>query len=232
MADLTEIAVNADCFDYMSTMPDQSVDFVLSDIPYGECSGRKNGGFVPGLNRDKADKDADGSEFDARRYAQECLRICRGHIVIFCGHKQIGIIREEMEKCPWVQMIRLLVWEKQNVSPMNGQHFYLNSIEQAICCRHKGIDFNGKCKHCVIRHPSQPNPDVHETVKPIGLLQEIIEDCTKPGDIVFDGTAGSFSTAQAAHLLGRGYICVEKNKELFDKAMKFRKEQLAQGVLF
>ena len=228
---LTTIAVNADCFEYMKNMPDQSVDFVLSDIPYGECSGRRNGGFTPGLNRDKADKDTDGSEFDARRYAQECLRICRGHIVIFCGHKQIGIIREEMEKCKWAQMIRLLVWEKPNVSPMNGQYFYQNSIEQAICCRHKGVKFNAVCKHCVIKHKSQPKTDVHETVKPIGLLKQIIEDCTQPGDVVFDGTAGSFSTAVAALECGRGFICVEKNQELFEKAMEYRKEQLGQGAL-
>lgn len=213
----------------METMEDNSVDFILSDIPYGECSGFVEGGLRK-VNRDLADKDADGTEFDAARYARECLRICKGNIIIFCGHKQIGLIRAEMEKAK-AQMIRLLIWEKPNVSPMNGQYFFLNSIEQAICCRQQGAYFAGKCEHCVIEHPTQPTP-IHPTSKPIPLLKQLIEWCCPPDGIVFDGTAGSCTTAVAAHECGRKYICVEKNKDLYDKALEYWKPRLTQGVMF
>jgi DNA modification methylase len=44
---------------------------------------------------------------------------------------------------------------------------------------------------------------LHPTVKPVGLLADIILDCTARGDIVLDPFAGSASTLIAAHRTGR-----------------------------
>lgn len=212
-----------DCFKVMASIPDKTVDFVLSDIPYNEVNGKIEGGFQR-VNRGDADRADDGAEFDARKYIQECIRICKGNIVIFCGYKQAGILREEMQKAK-CQMIRMLVWDKNNCSPMNGQYFFLNSNEWAVACRQKGAYFSGKCLHATMHGPSHPLK-WHPTAKPIWLLKNLIEWCCPEGGIVFDGCAGSFTTAVAANELERGYICAEYNTEYCKNAIAHWGERL------
>ena len=221
--------INDDCFNVMASMPADSVDFVLTDIPYGECSGFTEGGLRK-INRDAADKDADGSEFDYIKYTAECMRICKGNVIIFCGRKQISGIITEMEKHN-AQMIRLIFWDKPNVSPMNGQFFFLNSSEQAVACRQKNAYFSGHCEHPLFVTPTRPI-DIHDTPKPIDLFKRLIELCCPPDGVVFDGCAGSFTTAVAATQCHRQYICVEKSKEFYDKAMKYYDADLRQQVMF
>ena len=221
--------IRADCFEVMSKMEDNSVDFVLTDIPYGECSGFVEGGLQK-INRDSADKDADGSDFDYIKYTAECMRICSGNVIIFCGRKQISEIITEMEKHN-AQMIRLLIWEKPNVSPMNGQYFFLNTMEQAVACRQQGAFFSGHCEHPLFINPTRPL-DIHDTAKPVDLFKRLIELCCPPNGVVFDGCAGSFTTAVAATQCHRDYICVEKNQEFFDKAMRYYDAELRQQVMF
>lgn len=225
----TNVIVNTDCFDYMAQMPDKCVDFVLTDIPYGECSGFNEGGYRT-LNRDEADKDADGSDFDYIRYTAECMRICRGNVVIFCGRKQTSGIITEMEKHD-AKMIRLMIWEKPTTSPMNAHLFFVNTIEQAVGCRQTGAYFAGKHVHPVFRHNTMPL-DIHPTAKPVPLLKELIELCCPPDGIVFDGCAGSCTTAVAAHQCHRKYICLEKNPEFYNKAKEYWNNELAQEVMF
>lgn len=221
---MNRIIYAGDCFEYMKTMADNSVQLVLSDIPYNCVNGYKEGGLRK-INRPQADREPDGSLFDARKYVRECMRICSGAVFIFCGHPQIPEIIDEMEKAGGKQ-VRLFIWEKTNPSPINGQYFYLNSIEHAVCCRQKGMVFNRPCAHPVMITKTTPNKELHETVKPQALLRQIISDCTRVGDTVFDGTAGSLSTAVAAIGLDRGYIVVEKDKDMVDKAMAFHGDRL------
>lgn len=225
----TDVIVNTDCFDYMALMPDKCVDFVLTDVPYNEVSGFNEGGYQK-LNRDAADKDADGSEFDIDTYVNECFRICKGNIIIFCGIEQISRIKAQMREHN-AQMIRLLTWEKPNVSPMNGQWFFLNTVEHAVGCRQEGAYFGGHCEHCVIEHPTHPL-DWHPTAKPIPMLARLIEMCCPPDGIVFDGTAGSCTTAVAAKRTNRKYICLEKNTEFYNKAVSYWANELAQEYMF
>lgn len=56
----------------------------------------------------------------------------------------------------------------------------------------------------------------HPTVKPIQLLAYLITLGSRPGDTILDPFAGSFTTGCAAKLLGRKYICIEKEAEYFE----------------
>ena len=51
--------------------------------------------------------------------------------------------------------------------------------------------------------------DFPQSKKPEKLIQQIIEMCTQPGDLVLDSFLGSGTTAAVAHKLGRRYIGVE-----------------------
>ena len=205
-----------DCFEQFETMKDNSVDMILTDIPYdGEVMGFVEGGFQR-VNRDGADMRG----FDTERFVRECIRVCSGTFIIFCGNKQMGIIRSIFDSMrPKLQMFRTINWEKTNVSPMNGQYFFLNSNEFAAAFRKPRAYWSGHCVHTNFVCRTRPLK-WHPTSKPVELLQKFIQLGCPPNGTVFDPVSGSFSTTIAAALAGRNSIGVEINKEYFDKAME------------
>jgi site-specific DNA-methyltransferase (adenine-specific) len=61
---------------------------------------------------------------------------------------------------------------------------------------------------------------LHPTQKPVELFEYLIRTYTNQGDLVFDGFAGSGTTAIACIKSNRDYICYEKDKKYFDIACK------------
>lgn len=56
----------------------------------------------------------------------------------------------------------------------------------------------------------------YPTQKPLGLLKRIIAASSNPGDTVLDFFAGSGTTGEAAHQLGRKFILVDSNPEAIE----------------
>jgi site-specific DNA-methyltransferase (adenine-specific) len=69
---------------------------------------------------------------------------------------------------------------------------------------------------------------VHPTQKPTGLMSQIINAWTKPGDLILDPYMGSGPVGVAAKQLGRRAIGIEIDESYCEIAAK----RLAQGVLF
>ena len=76
------------------------------------------------------------------------------------------------------------------------------------------------------------NASKHPTPKPIPLLEYLIKTYTNPGDLILDNCAGSCSTGIAAHNTRRHYICMEKDKEIFERGNKRLKDHISQITLF
>jgi site-specific DNA-methyltransferase (adenine-specific) len=56
----------------------------------------------------------------------------------------------------------------------------------------------------------------YPTQKPLGILKRIIRASSRPGDTVLDFFAGSGTTGEAAHQLGRKFILVDDNPEAIE----------------
>ena len=80
--------------------------------------------------------------------------------------------------------------------------------------------------------PVQAYPGKHPCEKPQPLLQHIINASTKPGAVVFDPFAGSGSTGEACHALGRQFIGVELCHDNYAKAERRLAMVKAQERLF
>ena len=96
-----------DCLDLLRALPDNSIDAIVTDPPYGlspdgRCrtwddieSGRKGGGFM-------------GKQWDAAvpgvTWARECLRVCKpgAHIVAFGGQRTIHRLICGLEDAGWM----------------------------------------------------------------------------------------------------------------------------------
>lgn len=57
---------------------------------------------------------------------------------------------------------------------------------------------------------------LHPTQKPVALCEELIKTYTNEGDLVLDNCAGSFTTAVACDNLGRNWIAMEKERDIFE----------------
>jgi site-specific DNA-methyltransferase (adenine-specific) len=215
---------NMDCLDGMKEIKDKSVSMVLTDIPYGECSGFVMGGFRQ-INKDKADY----VDFSISDMANELIRVCSGSIYVFCGANQFSEIIKTFRNGGMT--CRTCVWEKTNPSPMNGQHLWLSSVECCVFGRFPKATFNEYCKSSVWRYPCGSSK-IHPTQKPIELFKRLILASSNEGDLILDPFSGSGTTAIACNQLRRNFIAFEKNEEYYKVSIKRFKEETSQISIF
>jgi site-specific DNA-methyltransferase (adenine-specific) len=196
--------ISGNCQEEMSIIPNDSVELILTDIPYDGVN-RKSNGL---RNLDK--QDADVITFNLDNFVKDCVRITKGSCYIFCGWEQISniisIIRE------YGLSNRLCCWKKTNPSPMNGQSIWLSGAEYCVYFKKPNATFNEHCKNCVWEFPSGRGK-VHPTEKPLSLFEYLIKVSSNENDLVFDPCIGSGTTAVAAKKLNRNYLGIELNPE-------------------
>lgn len=212
MEELNKI-IHGDCMSAMKEMEDDSVDITLTDIPYGVVSRESNG--LRDLDKGKADE----MTVDLEELLKELERVTKGQIIIFCGKEQFSTVFEHFATKKGTT--RMLVWEKSNPSPMNGQYVYLSGVELAVWFKPRGRKvFNAHCKNTVFKH-SNGSRKIHPTQKNLDLFKELILDNTNEGELIFDPFIGSGTTAIAARDLNRNYIGIELDEGYY-KACKER----------
>lgn len=208
--------INGDCITVMRTMADNSVDFTLTDIPYNAVN---RGCRIRNLDKGNADI----LKFDLSEFLQHTYRITKNSICVFCGKEQISQIYGFFAGQKGT--VRLVVWQKSNPSPMNGQSIYLSGCEVAVWFKKKRAKvFNAHCKNTVFKYPNWSSK-LHPTEKNHSLLKELILDNTNENDIVFDPCCGSGSSCLVAKENGRNYIGIELDSDYYEIASKRLFEQ-------
>ena len=205
---------NEDCMFGMKKIKNNSIPFILTDIPYDAVNRSSNGL----RNLDK--KHADIITFDLNKFLEEIYRITSNSIVIFCGKEQFSNIYEYFASKKGT--VRPIIWEKSNPSPpMNGKYVYLSGVEMAVWFKKNGGTFNSHCKNTVFKYPNGRSK-LHPTEKNHKLLTDLILDNSDEGDLVFDPCFGSGSHLFVAKNLNRKYLGFEINKDCFSIATKER----------
>lgn len=202
---------NIDCIKGMKRLKQESVDMVLTDIPYNEVNREDNG--LRTLTKD----DADILGFNIVEFLDEMLRVVRGSVYIFCGIEQVSFLKNYLDKNGL--SVRLLIWEKTNPSPLNGEHIWLSGIECCIYGKKPKATFNDNCRNTVLKYPNGKNKK-HPTEKNIDLFMDLIKTSSEKRDIVLDPCIGSGTTAVASKKLNRKYIGFEVSEEYYKIAKK------------
>lgn len=195
--------------DAIKAIPDNSIDMVLTDIPYGEVN-RKSNGL---RNLDKNDADVVG--FDVGVLIKELTRITKGSVYVFCGWSQLAILKNGMADADMTT--RVIIWEKTNPSPMNGDFVWLSGIEPCVYGKKPKATFNAHCRNSVLRY-SSGHSKVHPTQKNLDLFKELIKISSNAGDLVLDPFMGSGTTPVACKELDRRYIGIDLNPEYVEIA--------------
>lgn len=219
--------LHGDCVEWMKKLDKESIDLILTDIPYGEISKRGSERAKYEGQLRKIDKGlADVLTFDISDFLTEVDRICKGTVYIFVGISQISEVFKFFDDNK-NYMTRLCVWKKTNPSPMNGQHLWLNGAEFCIFAKKRKQTFNQKCKTSVWDFPVGRSK-VHPTEKPLRLFEYLVESSSNEGDVVLDTCLGSGTTAVAAINTGRNWIGIEKEQEYVDVANKRIEEHISK----
>jgi len=222
--------IHGDCLEVLPTLDAGSVDAVVTDVPYNEVSRPTHG--LRNLDKGKADT----TPFDATTFLNAAEDVYTGSIYMFCGTEQVSLIRSTLVCMD--NSTRVIVWEKTNPSPMNGDHIWLSGIELCVYGKKAGATFNGRCLNTVLRYPVK-NKQIHPTEKPISLMEQLILISTSPHDTILDPYMGSGTTGVACVNLDRDFIGIEIDehyyniaKERIEQAQRDKAERETQTEIF
>jgi len=222
---------------YLSLLAHEKAQMVLTDAPYNvKIHGHARG---KGRVRHREFRMASGEMSDMG--FRDFLRDVMNSVVPVCldgslhywfmDWRHFPILLAAGNACydEWKQ---LLVWNKVNAGMgtfyrsqheliaifKHGNHTHINNF---------GLGDGGRYRTNVIDYPgmtlatarNRKERDLHPTVKPIGLLAGLIQDCSSRGGIILDPFSGSGSTILAAERTGRKARAIEIDPAYVDVAL-------------
>lgn len=114
------------------------------------------------------------------------------------------------------QFQQLIVWDKGNTTP---NKYYLNAYELILMLRKgKARNINNMGTKNILRIPNIIRTKQHPTEKPFELMQILVENSTKPGDIVLDPFMGVGGVGVACKKTDRDFIGIEIDEKYFNIA--------------
>lgn len=220
---------NMDCMIGMQSIPDHSIDLIITDPPYGiskelNCKGQRLGTTAKlNFNFGTWDK-LNNAWFEI------ALKKTKGWMMTFCAKKDVGFFIEKLEQQGFIA-IDVLVWQKPDPVPLNAKSRFLNAWEAVVIGKRPGSVWNSSYEHNIIKFQAPKGKSrFHPTQKPVGLIKKLIELTTKKNDLVLDPFMGSGTTAVASIESERKYIGFELSKDYWRQSIE-RIERLPQTLL-
>ena len=216
--------VNGDCMDYLSQIPDHSVDLILTDPPYNIAQYSTGNIDLPGrsaLNNDLADWDL--NPIDPSALVADFKRIIKpdGNIFVFTSYNLIGKWHEAFDS--EFDTFQFFVWHKTNPAPKIFKNGFLNSCEMIACMWNKGHKWNFSNQNemhnffesPICMRPERLSDPKHPAQKPVKLLEHIIKIASNEKDVILDLFMGVGSTGVAALKNNRKFIGIEIEIDYF-----------------
>lgn len=219
----SSVVYNADCLEYMRTLPDNAFDIAICDPPYGigadknqiqKVKSNKIQGHSKALWRDYGDAIWD-SEAPEQAFFDEVRRVSRNQIIWGANH---FISRIPLDSSCWV------VWDKDNgTSDFADCELAWTSFPSAV------RRFKYRWAGMLQENMANKEERIHPTQKPVALYGWLLQTYAKVGDKIFDPMMGSGSSRIAAYKLGFDFVGCERDKGFFDKSQE-RFERECKGV--
>ena len=228
--------MQGDCLELMKTIPDGSVDMVLTDPPYGTTQNKWD------------------SVINLEDMWKEVWRVLKpnGACVLFSAQPYTSILvtsQIKFYKYEWVWVKNLKTGNlNARRMPMGGhetlQVFYkkpptynpqkrkrTTEVKSGNKFNSKTTNYGSQKEEYLDRQSDEISPDtallqfkcvhnssgkVHPTQKPVALLEYLIKTYTNKGEVVLDFTAGSFSTGVASLNTNCKFLGIEMNEGYFN----------------
>ena len=224
---------NDDCLNVFKTLSDNSVDLIVTDPPYKTTS-RGDSGNSGGMMQKKinmAGKVFEFNSIDCEDYAPQFYRVLKdgSHCYVMTNHINLIHMLNTFTNCGF-HFIKSLIWDKGN--KIMGQ-YYMSQFEYILFFRKgRGISINNCGTSDILSVPNVKIRDgrgnnLHDTEKPVELMEILISNSTKEGDIVLDPFMGIGASGVASKKLRRDFIGIEIDKKYFDIA----KQRIEDGAI-
>ena len=224
-----------DCLEILPTLPENSVDMVLCDPPYGTTACKWD------------------SIISLDKLWEQYNRLCKEDAaMVFTASQPFATVLAGSNiknfRYEWI-------WEKsQGTNPMNAKVMPLKSHENILVFYRKKPTYNpqmwfskpysgfssdtAKIGEVYGKQQSKhrDNPEgsrypktilkfkqekgLHPTQKPVALMEYLIKSYTNKGDTVLDNTMGSGTTGLACINTERNFIGIESDKKYYEIAAK------------
>lgn len=214
-----------DAYKVVKDLKDKSVDLIVIDPPYEMSKSAGSNNYISkALGKVTGELEVDGltAGIDIS-ILDDLMRIMRKpNIYIWCNKKQIISYLDYFvvkNKCSF----EILTWIKTNPIPAYGKN-YLIDKEYCLYFR-KGIALHttyesAKTYWITPTNVKDKRKYQHPTIKPLEIIETLINNSSSPGQVVLDCFLGSGTTVVAAKKLGRRYIGIEYNSKYYEVAKK------------
>jgi len=194
-----------DCLNVLATIPDGSVDAILTDPPYGidfQCHHKTDPGKrLPKIRNDKR---------PAVAWIREAARVLAPTGCVIVWHRwdvaeEFRVAMDAAGLKPSAQ----IVWDRVAHGMGNLTAQPAPQHEVAWFAANPGFRFHGARPKSILRAMRPTATLEHPNQKPAALMESLVRDYCQPGGLVLDPFAGSGSTGQACIRLGRRFVGVE-----------------------
>ena len=222
---------NTDAIKWLKTLDNDSVDLIVSDPPYRvqqHGSSGLSGIFKTktGVEKELNSKLFQHNEVEVTDCSSELFRILKpdNHCYIMTNDFNLINFLNVFTDVGF-HFTKLIIWDKQNKI---ANPYYMQQVEYILFMskgRTKQINNCGTSNLLSISNIQNKNND-HPTEKPVELMEILIKNSSKEGDLVMDPFVGVGATALACQNLNRNFIGCEIDKKYYDTAM----ERLNSGL--
>ena len=233
--------IHGDCLERMKEIPDQSIDMVLTDPPYGTTACKWDN-VIP----------FDLMWKQLKRIVKPNGAICLFGSEPFSSHLRLSNLKMFKYDWTWHKLGKATGHLNAKKQPLRsaevisvfyqGQSAYYPQMGEGLPFKNKaGKDHtlktsmtdsyraftNFRNDNTGKRYPKQliefkreERGTFHPTQKPVPLLEYLIKTYTLENEVVLDFTMGSGSTGVACKNLNRNFIGIEKDERYFEIAEK------------
>jgi len=212
-----------DCREILPTL--DAVDHVITDPPFSEVthkghnvvSANENGILYDGVARNKLHYES-WADVDATEFINQISPICSAWMVIFNDDVLAPAIRNAMDKCGRYAFAPLPFYAPGSRVRLSGDGPSSWTI-WIMVSRTKAQSRWGTLPGGYLAQEGWRDRE-YMGGKPVKLMEAIVGDYSRKGDLILDPYMGSGTTGVAAVKLQRRFIGIEINPESFEIAVR------------
>lgn len=194
----------------------RKVSLILTDMPYGVGYVENKAGFNQISKSKIIANDHEQSDNEYRKFTGGWLNLVKPYLTkknsfyLFNSDKMIFAMREGLLDSGF-KFAQLLIWVKNHA--VLGRLNYLMQHELIAYGWYGRHVFQKSQDKSVLFYPKPNKSPLHPTMKPVGLLRNLILNSSKIGDWVYDPFLGSGSTLVACEQTRRKCLGIELDPE-------------------
>lgn len=222
---------NEDYRDGITKIEDKSIDLIVTDPPYLHVKGgMKSKRYNTGSWKSDSYMNTKMSDFDEKQiyfFLDTVIpKMKKVNMYIFCSKLQLVSYFKYISEHKKLKY-DLLIWDKMNTA-MKSTKFHTSDIEYIVRIYEPGVSLRkilttdglkADSRYYQKKQSFKQPKGIHNTMKPVELIERLIEVSSVKGDVIMDCFTGSGTTAVACKNTERQFVGFEINEDYYDIAV-------------